>query len=293
MTGTSNINSTTILMDSNLMDSNSNVQRFMILGSARTGSNFLLSLLSAHPHIKTYGELFNLDSLPQESLLQALEDPVTFLRRRVYKTHGPEITAVGFKMFYDHLTRDYFQKPLDLSEASPQLQEKLTQFSSFMESNYTWEILNGRFLATWEFLRDDLSLAIIHLKRRNLLQTLISLKMAFITRQWWSLKSSPQTTLTMHLDPEECGRYFQMLDGFAAEADLAFAHHPKIEVMYEDLVAEQQVTLQQIFKFLKVPNEPVTTRMKKQNLVSPRETVANYGQLKDHFRHTRWDVYFE
>ena len=58
--------------------------RFMILGSARTGSNFLLSLLSAHPSIKTYGELFNLDSLPQPVLQEALEDPVLYLRRRVY-----------------------------------------------------------------------------------------------------------------------------------------------------------------------------------------------------------------
>jgi LPS sulfotransferase NodH len=265
----------------------------MVLGSARTGSNLLLSLLSAHPAIKTYGELFNLDTLPKPSLLEALEDPTMFLQRRVYKSHSPEIAAVGFKMFYDHLTRDYFQKPVDLSGAAPQLREKLTQFSSFIESNYTWEILNTRFLAVWDFLRADRSLAVIHLKRRNLLHTLISLKMAFRTRQWWNLNGGPQATLTLHLDPEECNRYFQMLDAFAAEADRAFAEHPKIDVIYEDLAAKQEVMLQHIFTFLNVAQEPVATRMKKQSLLSPRETVTNYSQLKDHFRNTRWAMLFE
>lgn len=275
------------------VDSNSKVQRFMVLGSARTGSNLLLSLLSAHPHIKTYGELFNFDMLPRGSLLEALEDPATFLRRRVYQTHKPEIAAVGFKMFYEHLTRDYFRKLIDVSDASPQLQEKYAQFSNFIESNYAWEVLEQRFRTTWEFLQDDQSLAVIHLQRRNMLHTLISLKRAFTTSQWWSLKSSPQTTSAVYLDPAECRRYFHKLDSCATEADTAFAGHPKINVMYEDLIEKQQDTLQQIFAFLKVSPEPVTTRMKKQNLASPRETVSNYEELKGCFQDTRWHVFFE
>jgi len=274
-------------------DSTSKVQRFMVLGSARTGSNLLLSLLSAHPHIKTYGELFNLDMLPKASLLEVLDDPATFLRRKVYQDHPLEIAAVGFKMFYEHLTRDYFIKLVDVSDAAPQLQEKYTQFSSFVESNYSWEVLDERFRAGWEFLRADQSLAVIHLQRRNMLHTLISLKQAYRTSQWWSLKNGPQTILSVHLEPEECSRYFQKLSNSAAEADAAFAEHPKIDVIYEDLIEKQQDTLERIFAFLKVPFESVTTRMKKQNLASPRETIDNYEQLKSYFRNTRWDVFFE
>jgi LPS sulfotransferase NodH len=265
----------------------------MVLGSARTGSNLLLSLLSAHPHIKTYGELFNLDMLPKTSLIEVLDDPVTFLRQRVYQNHKLEIAAIGFKMFYDHLTRDYFTKLVDVSDAAPQLREKYTRFSSFIESNYTWEILNERFRAAWEFLRADESFAVIHLQRKNMLHTLISLKQAYMTSQWWSLKSGLQTTPPVHLDPEECSRYFQKLSNSAAEADAAFAEHPKINVVYEDLIEKQQDTLQRIFDFLKVPHKSVATRMKKQNLASPRETIDNYEQLKSYFRNTRWDAFFE
>ncbi|HEU5413748.1 MAG TPA: sulfotransferase [Candidatus Angelobacter sp.] len=273
--------------------SNSKVQRFMVLGSARTGSNLLLSLLSAHPHIKTYGELFNLDMLPETSLLEVLDNPITFLQRRVYQDHKLEIAAAGFKMFYDHLTRDYFTKLVDMSDAAPQLQEKYTRFSSFIESNYAWEILDERFRTTWHFLRAEQSLAVIHLQRRNMLHTLISLKQAYMTSQWWSLKSSPQAMRQVHLDPVECCRYFEKLNSSAAEADAAFAEHPKINVIHEDLIEKQQDTMQRIFAFLKVPYEPVTTRMKKQNLASPQETVNNYEQLKSYFRNTRWDVFFE
>jgi hypothetical protein len=231
--------------------------------------------------------------LPKTSLFEVLDDPVTYLRQRVYQDHKPEIAAVGFKMFYDHLTRDYFTKLVDVSDAAPQLQEKYTQFSSFIESNYAWEVLDERFRTAWEFLRADQSLAVIHLHRRNMLHTLISLKQAYMTSQWWSLKNGPQTTPPVHLEPEECCRYFEKLSNSAAEADAAFAEHPKINVIHEDLIERQQDTMQRIFAFLKVPYEPVATRMKKQNLASPRETVANYEQLKSYFRNTRWGIFFE
>jgi LPS sulfotransferase NodH len=265
----------------------------MVLGSARTGSNLLLSLLSTHPRIKTYGELFNLDKLPKTSLREALDNPVMFLRRRVHQDHKLEIAAVGFKMFYEHLTPDYFIKPVDVSDAAPQLQEQFTQFSSFVESNYAWETLDERFRKTWEFLRNDQDLAVIHLQRRNMLHTLISLKSAFVTNRWWNLKDDPQTILPMHLDPEECCRYFEKLSNSAEEADAAFSAHPKINILYEDLIEKQQDTLHQIFALLKVPAEPVATRMKKQNFASPREIVSNYEQLKSYFQRTRWNVFFE
>ncbi|HKT50842.1 MAG TPA: sulfotransferase, partial [Candidatus Angelobacter sp.] len=220
------------------------VQRFMVLGSARTGSNLLLSLLSAHPHIKTYGELFNLDMLPETSLIEVLNDPVTYLQQKVYQNHKLEIAAVGFKMFYDHLTRDYFTKLVDMSDAAPQLQEKYTQFSSFIERNYAWEILDKRFRTAWEFLRADRSLEVVHLQRRNMLHTLISLKRAYMTSQWWSLKSEPQAIPPVHLDPEECCRYFEKLSSAAAEADAAFAEHPKINIVHEELIENQQDTMQ-------------------------------------------------
>lgn len=265
----------------------------MILGSARTGSNFLLSLLSSHPSIKTYGELFNLDQLPRDNLIEALEDPVAYLQRRVYKPHGAGISAVGFKMFYYHLTKDYFDKLVRADDTSQQLQDKFIQFSAFIESNYDWDSLARRLRYTWDFLIEDVSLVVIHLKRRNALDTLISLKRAFATNKWWSLKSESHQRFTVHLDPEECSRYFQRVSNFQVTADTAFVAHPKIDVIYEDIVERQQDALKGIFTLLDVPCLPLTTRITKQNPAPACETVANYEQLKNHFRHTQWSVLFE
>ena len=271
----------------------SRARRFMLLGAARTGSNLLCSLLSAHPAIKMYGELFNLDALPRESLIEALDDPGRYLRNRLDRGHPCPITAVGFKMFYDHLTKDYFDKLVDLSEASPELQDKFKRFAAFVDANYAWSTLAHRFDDLWSLLASDRSLAIVHLERRNKLNTLVSLKTAYLTRRWWTLKAGGESPTRLRLDPEECARYFSKLEAFATSADRAFAAHDRLSVAYEDLTAHQEDVLTRIFTFLQVPVEPVSTRMKKQILAPAAEIVTNYRELKARFSDTRWSVFFE
>ena len=265
----------------------------MILASARTGSNFLSSQLSRHPSIKVYGELFNLDALPRRSLLEALDDPVKYLRNRLYKAHPGGIAAVGFKMFYDHLTKDYFQKPVNPAEASEELQAKFREFASFIDANYDWSTLDARFRDAWDFLVADQNLMVIHLRRRNILNTLVSLKTAFATAQWWTTTGGGQATTTLHLDPEECRRYFDKMDTFAERADALFGKHRKLEVVYEDMVEARKETLEGVLSFLNVEPQPLSTNMQKQIVAPASEIVANYGQLKDCFRHTRWHAFFE
>jgi LPS sulfotransferase NodH len=268
------------------------VRRFMILSSARTGSNLLLSLLSSHPHVKAYGELFNLGALPKEDLVQALDDPIAYLQHKISKAHRADISAVGFKMFYEHLTEDYFRKLVDTSDAAEELRMEFSRLASFIETSYEWPTLEARFRAAWEHLIADRSLAVIHLKRQNMLNSLVSLKTAFITRQWWTLKSDGGTGPTVHLDPEECRKYFQKLDGFVDEADKAFQDHPTLDVSYESLVENRQDALGEIFRFLNVPYQDVATRMKKQRLIPASESIDNYSQLKDAFRETKWCTFF-
>jgi LPS sulfotransferase NodH len=281
------------------MAENAPVQRFMLLATARTGSNLLSSLLSAHPAIKMYGELFNLDTIARKDLLDALDDPQLYLRKRLYKDHRPEIAAVGFKMFYDHLTKDYFEKPVALSDASERFRNKIVDFASFIDANYDWPTLSQRFRDTWHTLAEDRDLAVIHLRRRNALDTLISLKTAFVTGEFWSLnlngdKTSHRDTITtIHLSPDECQRYFEKVHASADEADTLFATHPKLDVTYEDLVASRDEVVQKVTEFLHVPYLPVSTRMQKQIAAPASDIVANYVELKDCFRDTKWQAFFD
>jgi hypothetical protein len=249
--------------------------------------------LSAHPSIKTYGELFNLGVLPADSLRQALDDPIEYLHARVYRPQRPGVTAVGFKMFYDHLTADYFRKLVDPSEASEQLQAKFRDLSAFIEAGYDWPTLERRFQAVWDDLIADRSLAVIHLRRHNLLDSLVSLKTAFLTRQWWALKEGSASTVQVQLNPDECRSYFEKLDAFADRIDAAFRDHQRLDLSYEELAQNRDQTLQRVFQFLNVPYQPVLTRMKKQRIVPVSESVVNYRQLKQSFEGTNWYAFFE
>lgn len=267
----------------------------MILASARTGSNFLLSLLSRHPSIKTYGEIFNLDLLERRDLIALLDDPIAYFRGKVYRQHRPEVMAVGFKMFYDHMTRDYFQKLIDPAHAVEGLQNRFNRCTEFIDAHYEWPTVYERFEDTWRFLSDEQLLAVIHLKRRNSLNTLISHKTAFMTGEWWSVTPHERATIRMRLEPEECCRYFQTLEDLVEGADAAFARHRKLEVAYETLVERRDDVLQSIFTFLgvPVPDRPVSTRMTKQVQAPAWEIVENYEQLKAGFQDTKWGAFFE
>lgn len=277
------------------MDEDKQPQRFMMLASARTGSNLLLSLLSGHPSIKMYGELFNLDKLRKDELVQTLDDPIEYLRKRVYRAHPLGTAAVGFKMFYEHLTPDYFSKPIDPSETSERLKEQFVELSTFLQTNYDRTTLSERFSATWDFLTGDRSLAIIHLKRRNMLNTLISLKTAYVTDVWWQLngtKRTGTTKTTLRLDPAECERYFRKLDECMEKADWIFQDHQKLEIVYENLLEKREEELRRVFAFLNVPYHLLSTRLEKQILAPVSELVENYSQLRQYFQQTKWSAFF-
>ena len=263
-------------------------------GIRQNGIQLLLSLLSAHRSVKTYGELFNLDSLPRDALPEALDDPVSYLQRRIYGPHPNHIAAVGFKMFYYHLTPDYFEKLIDSAAAASGMQGKFERLRSYIAANYDWSELYRRFRDARAMLAADPALSVVHLKRRNMLNTLISHKTAFQTNRWMRVKSrDPEPPMILHLDAGECQRYFEKLEDLAEKAEALFLTHRKIDVHYEDLVADRQHQLKRIFTFLDVPFEPVSTIMAKQIVAPAYEVVANYGQLKESFQHTRWSGFFQ
>jgi LPS sulfotransferase NodH len=269
------------------------IKRFMVLGSARTGSTLLLSLLSKHPLIKVYNELFNLEKLGRDDLSEALEDPINYLRRRVCTVPPDGIVAVGFKMFYYHLTEDYFEKLIDPAEASEKMKAQFSQFADYVSAHYDWSALSRKFRDTWDFLIGDRNLMVIHLRRRNTLHTLISHKTAFLTNQWMTAKSSGRPKVTIHLESEECRRYFHKLDVFAEDADRMFIAHPRLDVTYEDLAESRDDELRRICSFLDVPFAQVSTVMKKQIQAPAREIVDNFSQLKESFQHTKWSAFFD
>ncbi len=263
--------------------------KVILLGSARTGSNLLLSLLNSHSEINILGELFNLDAYSESDQRLILSDPIEYIDD---KLNNRSSGIVGFKLFYDHMRPEYFKKNIDDALISENLARRFRQLNSLrMEFQNSITSVFDRF---WDFIYQSKEFKIIHLVRLNKLDTLISLKRALITNEWVSYER-PQVTdsIRLSISPEECLRFFQYQEQQESYYDKLFDHHQLIKVTYENLVSERGITIDKIFQFLEVQGEEVSTYMSKQNIDHPSDFLINYKFLQDQFKDTKYEVFFD
>lgn len=252
-----------------LFGGHSDYRRFVILGRGRTGSNFLRGLMNAHSRVVVFGELFRTpDSIGWEfpdyerfrnsrapvALMQS--DPPAFLEREVFRNFPSRTAAVGFKLFYYH-ARDDRRRRL------------------------------------WAWLKEQKDLRVIHLKRRNTLRMIVSEKKAFRTDTWTNTTGAEESKFSVAIDYEECLRRFQHEQAEAAAHDRFFSGHPMLEVIYEDLASDYRDRTKRILEFLDLDYEPIEPSTYRQSSQPLAETIENYFELKDKFKGTRWEAFFE
>jgi len=78
-------------------------QRFVIVGNARTGSNYLLDGLKTSPAIRVYHEIF-------ASHNREVGRDFEKILSTIYQPESKSTKMVGFKVFYNHLTDDEWKK---------------------------------------------------------------------------------------------------------------------------------------------------------------------------------------
>ncbi len=150
-------------LDPGVVKGHPDYKKFIILGTARTGSNFLRSLLNSHKHVIAFGEIFSdynaIDwQLPvykfrsNRVLTLIQNDPTAFLESKVFRNYPRYVSAVGFKIFYNHA------------------------------QNENWK-------PVWLHLK-DMGVRVIHIKRKNLLKTYLSEQKAFKTGEWINTSGS-------------------------------------------------------------------------------------------------------
>jgi LPS sulfotransferase NodH len=247
----------------------SNYRRFILLGEARSGSNFLRGMLNSHGQIIVYGELFrshdaigwefpDLDRYLQHPRMIALiqRDPARFLREEVFASYPQAIAAVGFKLFYYHATND-----------------------------------NRRTI--WDFLKEQKAIAVVHIKRDNTLRSLLSLKKAFATNQWTNTWGADEDDQSIALDYDECLERFVSAKQIRERYDADFSDHPMLEVNYERLCEDTDEQCRGIQEFLGVDYRPLRPSTYKQARLPLREAISNYSELKARFARTPWESFFE
>jgi LPS sulfotransferase NodH len=240
--------------------------RFMVITRGRTGSNLLLSLLRTHPEIRVEGEVIGEYKLRQPERKREVVElgPVPHVQRCLEGTDSA--TVIGFKILYYQVERSYEQK---------------------WGVDELWDVM--------QYVRSQRDIRVIHLKRRNRLRTLISIRVAALTKEYTRSGdgANPPEEVTVRLTPEECEEEFQRIGEWERRYDEAFADHRTLEVWYEDLAADMTAECDRVLEFLGVDRRPLTTSMKKQRRGSPAEVVENFDELRRHFEGTEYAWYFE
>jgi hypothetical protein len=270
----------------------------MITGDARTGSNMLAQALNTHPEIRCFREVFHrkMDYVdyfvdgydPHNRLDVELRntDPVRFLEARIFGEQPAEFKAVGFKYLYGHF---WGQDPLT------------------------------------DHLRADTGLHVIHLKRRNMLRSLVSVRLAEMTNRWiedWGLARTrpfavrassaiahPWRTLqrmrdrrgTTDVAPKpqltlmdaDVRQWFLRTSHEVSRTDGLFHSQPKLELFYEDMDEHRDAAFARAQEFLGVNPRRLAVSLRKQNPEPLRELIANYEELRRAFAGTPEEAFFD
>ncbi|MGF1477666.1 MAG: sulfotransferase [Geminicoccaceae bacterium] len=240
--------------------------RFVTFTRGRTGSNLLASLLASHPQVRQHRELFGEFALSHGFILDEIRSlgPQRYFRRSTQRMLLER--AVGVKFLYHHLSRAYARR---------------------------WDVPDLPSLLS--AIKEDRSIRIIHLKRRNLLKTLVSWKMAAATGEWESQtgpSSGNTKPQTITLTGEECLAEFRRTERLERHFDKIFVNHPFAEVAYEDLIENKTGESARVLDFLSLQHVDLQTPLKKQNTRSLHDTISNFRQLRDTFAGSPYASFF-
>jgi len=223
----------------------------------------------------------------------ALQDPIKYLKGKLYRNYPSYIKAVGFKIFYYHAKKEQLHPEIP-KNAHRDFKKKLRDFNRLIKSSYNIQEIGERLENVWKLLKDDRELKVIHLKRRNKLETYISLKRVIVSNQWKNIKGQyrQKKDKTINISYEECYTFFQKMKNWEEEFDDFFSNHDIIEVNYEELVDEIEDIMNKIYTFLNVQFELTSSKYHKQSKTQISTILKNYQELKHRFEKTEWGTYF-
>ena len=219
---------------------------FLVISSARSGSTLLIQYLRCHPSIACpFLEPFNREVLIKHNLIGAKADMMNYFMAQLLP-HKPWIPYTACKVFGEQL--EYCRLPLE-------------------------DLLCA--------LRDP---PVVVLYRENMLETYVSLQIAFQTGVWFSEEVSKEPS-QVTVDWEKFKVYAQEERQRWRKSLCALATTTKIHFLsYEELSRNHNMSIAGIFSFLGLPHCKVVAFSKKQNPLSLEKKVLNFADIKDEMR---------
>ena len=244
--------------------------RFVVLSTQRSGSTWVVDMLTSHPRVVAYSELFmhggkGTPRWGQEKDLAYWQTYIADksggrLARPVHlwrylgqaRAERPGVDAIGFKLMYSQLTR--VAKPL-----TPALWLKRVR--------------------------------VIHLIRRNALDVVLSREAGEARRGvLHAREGQPVESVRVRLGTDDLLQrltaHEQQVEG--ARTRFKRVGIPYTEVIYEDLVANEKQGLDGLFRFLGVEPAPVSSSLQKVNPTSHEELIENYDEVRGALEGTKF-----
>ncbi len=247
--------------------------RFVICASQRTGSHMLATALDQHTHLRVAGEIF--------------------WRPDRYGIE-PDYTADGM------LARAFEQYDGFILHRRSGLRYPLVAAKEHERTRLVWATISR-----------NTELAIISLKRRDLLAMALSYIMAEKTGVWQVATDSCKTKVvdprrdhwcavgykahtqqSVRIKPAWLTSYFREVESQYSNWDSMLAAHPLLTCWYEELCSHPDDQLRAVQEFLALPVEPICPATIRQETRPLREAIENYEELKQRFATTEWARYF-
>ncbi len=224
-------------------------KNFVILATQRTGSNYLESLLDSHTEIFCAGEIliqphhlikrleennFSHDLLDKFRYLGKYKQQVKFLKL-FYRSEMNGHVIKGCRLFYHHL--NFWKR---------------RQVKLFINQN---------------------ELKIIHLRRKNLLDSFISGKFAVQNKLYTTTGQASLPREKLNINARDLKNYFRHTENYIQKYDYYFRKQQVQTFYYEDLTENREHTMNQIMEFLEVETIKLESELKKINYLNKRDSI--------------------
>ncbi|MDD5217485.1 MAG: sulfotransferase [Candidatus Omnitrophica bacterium] len=268
--------------------------RFAVLGGLRRGTTFLQSLIKSHRRVKMFGEILNLGIVDDLARKRIITDSTQYLEREVFKWRYWLFRAVGFKVLYDQLNYAclirFYRNIYEHYPLHPGYRQRIEFVIRQIE-----ECGTERYAPNLERLGNYLKgFRILHLKRNNKLEVLLSCLRAMRSDQWIVVKNASRGFLPlMKLEYEDCVNFFTMAEECEMRFDSFFKGPDVLEIVYEDLLSHRDREMKRVLSFLDLPDQNLFTPYIKNKKCPIAQELSNYHSLKREFGQSKWSVYFQ
>lgn len=239
--------------------------RFIVVCRGRTGSNLLMHLLASHSRIRQHWEIFELHNPRRQQHKDRICEIGSLAYMNEFLVRQSNEQYVGFKVIYYQLEPSYEQR-WGLPDMEP----------------------------VRRYLQEDLTLKVIHLKRRNILRSLVSDRVAAQNKTYILYSPDRRDLETrIELSADECEREFRRVTENQQQFDRMFEQHRPLEMTYEALTAQQEQECRRVQDFLGVKYQRLESPTVQQIVRTLPEVLINYAELKQHFDGTEWSFMFD